>query len=357
MRQIVQSANATRAPILGGLPASPSCVPMSLKRLRGLLPLASLPMLGGCHMALLDPSGDVARQQSDLMIASAALMSLIIVPVLVAIGVIAWRYRASNRKAEYDADWEHSAYLELVVWAAPLLIIMALGAMTWIGTHQLDPYRPLNRVADGRSIDTRIEPLEVEVVSLRWKWLFLYPQYGIATVNELAAPVDRPIRFKLTSSDMMDSFFVPSLAGQVYTMAGMQTVLHAVINKPGDYDGFSANYSGHGFTDMRFRFHGLAAGDFDRWVSGVRAGGHDLDRAAYDRLHEPSRDEPVRHYAHYAADLYKRILNRCVDPGQMCMDRMMAVDAHRNRANRPDGGAAARDESPQQAPAHDAATH
>ncbi|GAB3030562.1 hypothetical protein GCM10027285_11500 [Oleiagrimonas citrea] len=314
--------------------------------------------LGGCHLVLLDPSGDVARQQSDLMIASAVLMSLIIVPVLIAVGVIAWRYRASNKKAVYDAEWDHSTYLELIVWAAPLLIIMALGAMTWIGTHQLDPYRPLTRIAEGRSAHVKAKPLEVEVVSLKWKWLFIYPQYGIATVNELAAPVDRPIHFKLTSSDMMDSFFVPSLAGQIYTMPGMQTVLNAVINKPGDYDGFSANYSGHGFTDMRFRFHGLSAKGFDQWVAKVRASGHDLDRAAYEKLHKPSRDEPAHYYAQYASGLYDRILNRCVEPGQMCMSQMMAIDAGEAHAPRARHGADAMTAEPSsQAPAHDAAAH
>ncbi|MBB6184246.1 ubiquinol oxidase subunit II [Oleiagrimonas soli] len=328
---------------------------MSVKRLRGLLLLFPALALGGCHYVLLDPSGDVARQQSDLMIASAVLMSLIIVPVLIAVGVIAWRYRASNKKAVYDAEWDHSTYLELIVWAAPLLIIIALGAMTWIGTHQLDPYRPLTRIAEGRAADVKGQPLQVEVVSLKWKWLFFYPQYGIATVNELAAPVDRPIQFKLTSSDMMDSFFVPALAGQIYTMPGMQTVLHAVINKPGDFDGFSANYSGHGFTDMRFRFHGLSPQAFEQWVAKVRAGGHDLDRTAYDQLHQPSRDEPVHYYAHYSAGLYDRILNRCVDPGQMCMSQMMAIDAR--AAQGAHGEMHMPADASSQAPAHDAATH
>ncbi|MDE2087344.1 MAG: ubiquinol oxidase subunit II, partial [Xanthomonadaceae bacterium] len=229
---------------------------MTVKRLRGLL-LLPLALLSGCHLALLDPAGDVARQQSDMMIVTTAIISLIVVPVLVAVGVIAWRYRASNKQAHYDAHWDHSPSLELLVWAAPLLIIIAVGAITWIGTHQLDPYRPLTRVAPGQPVAADVKPLEVDVVSLRWKWLFFYPQYGIATVNQLAAPVNRPIDFKLTGDAMMDAFSVPELAGMIYTMPGMQTVLHAVINKPGHYQGFSANYSGAGFTDMRFTFDGL----------------------------------------------------------------------------------------------------
>jgi cytochrome o ubiquinol oxidase subunit 2 len=177
---------------------------MSVKRLRGLLLFPLALMLSGCNMVLLHPAGDVARQQSDLMIASVIIMSLIIVPVLIAIGVIAWRYRASNKDATYEPEWDHSSKVELVVWAAPLLIIIALGAMTWIGTHQLDPYRSLTRIGKGRSVTSQTKPLEVEVVSMDWKWLFFYPKYGIATVNELAAPVNVPNHFRLTSTLIMD---------------------------------------------------------------------------------------------------------------------------------------------------------
>ena len=284
-------------------------------------------MLGGCHLVLLDPSGDVARQQSDVMIVTTVIIALIVVPVLVAIGVIAWRYRASNKEAAYDAEWDHSPQLELVVWAAPLLIIIAVGAISWIGTHQLDPYRPLDRVAPGQAVATGTKPLEVDVVSLRWKWLFFYPQYGVATVNQLAAPVDVPIRFRLTSDAMMDAFSVPDLAGMIYTMPGMQTVLHAVINKPGQYQGFSANYSGAGFTDMRFSFDGMRQRDFDDWIARVRANGGDLDRKAYDQLRQPERNAPVRYYARFEPDLYTRILDLCAAPGQECKGRMMSAGA------------------------------
>lgn len=307
---------------------------MSLKRLRGLLLLPFL-LLGGCKLVLLDPSGDVARQQSDIMITTTIIIALIVVPVLIAIGVVAWRYRASNEQAKYEPHWDHSPQLELLVWAGPLLIIIALGAISWIGTHMVDPYRPLDRIAPGTPVPAGVKPLEVDVVSLRWKWLFMYPQYGIATVNELAAPVDRPISFKLTADTMMNSFFVPALAGQIYTMPGMQTILHGVINKPGEYKGFSANFSGSGFTDMRFQFHGMSSQNFQRWVSKVRAAGGDLDRAAYDRLRQPSRAAPARYYARFNSDLYQRILNRCVDPGQMCLSQMMAADAHGGDSAKP----------------------
>lgn len=304
---------------------------MIVKRLRSLL-LLPLLLLGGCNLVLLDPSGDVARQQSDIMIITTIIIAIIIVPVLIAIAVVAWRYRASNKQAKYDPHWDHSPQLELWVWSGPLLIIIAVGAVSWLGTHQTDPYRPLDRIASGKPVPADVKPLEVDVISLRWKWLFLYPQYGIATVNELAAPVDRPIQFKLTGDTMMDSFFVPALVGQVYTMPGMQTILHGVINKPGEYKGFSANYSGAGFTDMRFTFHGLSTQDFDAWVGKVRAAGGDLDLAAYDALRKPSRAAPVQYYAKFDPDLYDRVLNLCIHPGETCKSQMMAADAHGGEA-------------------------
>jgi cytochrome o ubiquinol oxidase subunit 2 len=331
---------------------------MSVKRLRGLLMLSPALLLSGCNLVLLNPAGDVARQQSELMIASVVIMCLIIVPVLVAIFVIAWRYRASNKSAEYDPEWDHSTQLELMVWSGPLLIIIAIGAMTWIGTHQLDPYRSLTRIGAGRPLAADTKPLEVEVVALNWKWLFFYPQYGIATVNELAAPVDMPIHFKITSTETMNSFFIPSLAGQIYAMPGMQTALNAVINKPGDFDGFSSNFSGDGFTDMRFRFHGLSQQGFSQWVAKVRADGGGLDTQAFNQLNQPSRAEPVHYYAHFDADLYHRILNQCVNSEQMCTDKMMAMDAHGSHAmHGKSKDDAMTGDSSMTAPAHDAATH
>lgn len=302
---------------------------MRSKFLRNLLAAPLALSLSGCHLVLLHSAGAVAARQSDLMIASVFLMLLIIVPVLIAIAVIAWRYRASANPPDYDPDWEHSSTLEFVVWAAPLMIIVALGAMTWIGTHQLDPYRPVDHADYPHSVAPNVKPLRIEVVSLEWKWLFLYPDYGIATVNQVAAPVGVPIQFHLTAATMMDSFFVPAVAGQIYTMPGMQTVLHAVVDRPGSYRGFSANYSGSGFTDMRFRFLGMSAGDFARWIAKVKAGGGTLDRAAYLRLATPSRAEPVHYYATFSPDLYSGILDRCIEPGETCMSRTMARDTVR----------------------------
>lgn len=299
-----------------------------LKNLRRSLLLLPVALLAGCNTVLMNPSGDIAHQQGRLIVVSTVLMLIIIIPVVALTILFAWRYRQSNKEAVYSPDWDHSTQLELAIWAAPLLIIIALGAITWISTHTLDPYQPLRRIDAQRAIPADTKPLVVEVVALDWKWLFIYPEQGIATVNELAAPVDRPILFKITASSVMNSFFIPALAGQIYAMPGMETKLNAVINKPGEFDGFSANYSGAGFSGMRFKFHGLSHGDFDQWVAKVKTGTEgELSRALYQKLEAPSEREPVRHYAAVAPDLYDAILNRCVDSSKMCMKQMMAIDA------------------------------
>ncbi|HKJ95225.1 MAG TPA: ubiquinol oxidase subunit II [Gammaproteobacteria bacterium] len=307
---------------------------MTQKIIRNVLLLAVFAVLGGCQMTVLHPAGDIAIRQRDLLVAATLLMLLIIVPVLVLVGVFAYRYRQSNRKADYQPEWDHSIQLELAIWAAPLLIIIALGALTWIGTHKLDPYRPIDNSVTEKPLPGDAVPLTIDVVSLDWKWLFLYPDYGIATVNQVAAPVDRPIHFRLTSQTVMNSFFVPAVAGQVYTMAGMSTDLHALVRHPGSYKGFSANISGDGFTDMRFRFLAMSQGDFKDWVHKVRAGGGALSRPAYMSLMKPTRDAPVRYYASYAPSLFGRIVHRCVAPSATCAEHGTGPA----RADNEDGG-------------------
>jgi len=300
-----------------------------VRRLR-VATLASLTLcLAGCNAVVLHPSGDIAAQQRDLLLQSAGLMLLIIVPVMALTAVFAWRYRQANRKARYEPEWAHSTQLELVIWGAPLLIIICLGALTWMGTHLLDPYRPIERTAaeEAKVPAADRSPLDVEVVALDWKWLFIYPQYGIAAVNEMAAPVDRPIAFKITASTVMNAFYIPALAGQVYAMPGMQTRLHAVIDKPGAYEGFSSNYSGAGFSGMRFVFHGFDQAGFDAWVAGIRQGGGVLDRARYLALERPSSDVAVRTFETVDSTLYDSIVNMCVRPGKMCESEMSAIDA------------------------------
>ncbi|GEP00671.1 cytochrome ubiquinol oxidase subunit II [Methylobacterium haplocladii] len=295
--------------------------------LQGLVLPPLFMLLSGCNLVVMHPSGDVALQQRNLVLASTGLMLLIIVPVIALTLWFAWRYRAANETATYKPDWYHSTALEVVIWTAPLMIIIALGALTWISTHTLDPFRPLGRLAAGRPIPADAKPLVVEVVALDWKWMFVYPEYGIATVNELAAPVDRPITFKITASSVMNAFYVPALAGMIYAMPGMETKLHAVINKEGVYDGLASHYSGSGFSRMTFKFHGLKPDGFDAWVAKAKEQGTDLSREAYLALEKPSEGVAPRFYRSVADGLYTAILNMCAMPGKMCMSEMMHIDA------------------------------
>ena len=308
------------------------------KKWLAVLPLALL--TSGCDWVVMSPSGDIAVQLRDLVLISTGLMLLIIVPVICLTLFFAFRYRQSNKAAKYEPNWDHSVGLELLIWGIPLLIIIALGALTWTSTHLLDPYRPLGRIKPdaptlannvpvGNLVDKQQlangvgKPLEVQVVALDWKWLFIYPEYGIATVNELAAPVDRPIRFSMTSSSVMNAFYITALAGMIYTMPGMQTTLNAVINKPGNYEGFSSNYSGAGFSGMRFRFHGVSDAGFQAWVNQVKQRGGGLNRASYLQLEKPSEKVPVRYYNAVEANMFKLVVEQCVQPGKVCMSQMM----------------------------------
>lgn len=292
------------------------------KLIFGTLPLL---LLGGCGMVVLSPSGFVAAQQRDLLISSTLLMLIIIIPVMGLTVFFAWRYSARN-KANYDPNWHHSTGLELLIWAAPLLIIICLGAMTWVGTHRLDPFRPLTHIGERRPVAETVRPLEIQAVALDWKWLFIYPEYGIATINEVAAPVDRPINFRLTSQSAMNAFYVPALAGMIYAMPGMESKLHAVMNLRGNYEGFSANYSGAGFSGMRFRFHGLDDQEFYSWVNEVRDSQDVLDRERYLELAEFSENEPPAYFGTVGPEVFERAVNRCVEEGRMCIGEMMALD-------------------------------
>jgi cytochrome o ubiquinol oxidase subunit 2 len=276
----------------------------------------------------MNPSGDIAVQQRDLILISTALMLLIVVPVMAMVVWFAWRYRAANKAVEkdYDPDWDHSTKLELLIWSAPLLIIICLGALTWVSTHKLDPYRPLDRIDAKTAIDPKVKPLVVQVVALDWKWLFIYPEQGIATVNELALPINVPVRFDITASTVMNSFYVPELAGQIYAMPGMKTQLHAVANKPVTGTGFSANYSGAGFSHMRFGYKALDRAGFDAWAAKVKASSTALDRNLYLTLAKPSEKTPVAYFSAADPKLFDAVVNLCPKPGQRCMGELMHVD-------------------------------
>lgn len=291
-------------------------------------------LLGGCNMVVMNPTGDIAVQQRNLILFATGVMLLIIVPVMILTVIFARRYRQGNPNKTYDPTFNHSTTLELAIWAFPLLIIIALSLVTWTSTHLLDPFRPLDRIGPGRPLAPNAKPLEVQVVALDWKWLFIYPEQGIATVNELALPVDVPVRFSITSTSQFNTFYAPTMAGMIYAMPGMRSMLNAVLNKPGDSWGYSGNYTGAGYSDMRFRLRGMKQADFDRWVAGVKAGKQGaLTPVDYLTLEKPSEKAPVMHFAPVSANLFYKVLNRCVEAGKACTVDVMRQDMARGGGN------------------------
>ncbi len=283
--------------------------------------------LSGCHMAVMDPKGPIGMQEKDLIILAVLLMLIPVVPVIIMTIWFSVRYRASNTKATYAPDFEHSNRIEAVVWAIPTLIIFALGAVTWVSTHQLDPAAPLKTAAGTPAV----KPIEVEVVSLNWKWLFIYPDYGVASVNEMAVPAGTPVHFKLTSATVMNSFFIPQLGSQIYTMTGMQTQLTLRADKPGTYEGISANYSGAGFAGMKFNALATDQAGFDAWIAKAKTSSQALDLAGYQTLAKPGLSEQPVYYKTVDATLFHKILNNCAD-GSLCKDNAMKMAALQSAA-------------------------
>src|SRR5712691_1495388 len=220
-------------------------------------------LLASCQ-GVLDPQGPIASAERLLLINSTAIMLVVVVPVIVATLAFAWWYRSSNTHASRSLDESYEGRLEFVLWSIPALIVILLGGVIWIGSHQLDPRAPIPAKAD---------PLRVDVVALDWKWLFIYPDQGIGAVNQLVIPAGTPVHFRLTSATVMNSFFIPQLGSQIYTMGGMTTHLNLLADEPGEYPGLSANFSGDGFSDMRFIVKAVPAGDFDGWVARARGSG------------------------------------------------------------------------------------
>ncbi len=255
-------------------------------------------LLQNYTFSVFDPKGVIASEERGLIIHAVLLMLIIVIPVFILAFSIAWRYRATNTKAVYTPDWENSPMEELIWWAIPLEIILVLGALTWSSTHQLDPYKPLS--VSGT-------PLVVEVVALDWKWLFIYPELGIASVNQVDFPADRPVTFEITADAPMNSFWIPQLGGQIYAMTGMVTQLHLAASQIGTYAGASANYSGDGFAQMKFTANALSESDFNAWVAMVRQSSQTLDKAAYTVLAEPSTTTP-QVYASVDTTLYNSIV-------------------------------------------------
>ncbi|THD63850.1 ubiquinol oxidase subunit II [Phenylobacterium sp.] len=260
---------------------------------------AALLALGGCREGVLAPRGPVGSAEVQLLYETAAAMLIVVVPVLALTLIYAWWFRASNTRAVRRPNWDYSGRIEFSIWVIPILVILFLGTLTWTGAHDLDPYRPLRSAR---------RPVTVQVVSLDWKWLFIYPELGIASVNELALPSGTPVNFQLTSGTVMNSFFIPQLGGQIYTMAGMQTRLSLAADKPGTYDGLSAQFSGDGFSDMHFKVLASDQAGFDRWVAQARQAPMTLDTTAYAALALARGTTAVIHYRSVAPDLFRTIL-------------------------------------------------
>jgi cytochrome o ubiquinol oxidase subunit II len=261
--------------------------------------------LSGCSEGVLDPKGPIAAANREILFNSLAIMLAIVIPTILATLGVAFWFRSSNRRALYRPDFTYSGRLELLVWSIPAMTVLLVGGVAWIGAHDLDPRKP---------IASSVDPLRVQVVSLDWKWLFIYPDQGIASVNQLTVPVGTPVSFELTSSGVMNSFFVPQLGSQIYTMAGMVTRLHLQADHEGSYPGLSANYSGAGFADMRFTVDAVSPEAFAQWIDGARGAGPILDAATYAALVKPSAAVAPFTYRSVAPDLFNGIVGSAMQP-------------------------------------------
>ena len=267
----------------------------------GLLAVTLLSVaLGGCSEGVLDPKGPIAAGERLILFNSLGIMLAIVIPTILATLAVAFWFRASNSRAAYLPDFEYSGRLELLVWSIPAMTVLLVGGVAWVGAHDLDPRKP---------ISSSVTPVTVQVVSLDWKWLFIYPEQGIASVNKLVVPVGTPISFELTSSSVMNSFLVPQLGSQIYTMSGMVTRLHLQADHPGTYPGLSAMFSGDGFSDMRFTVNAVTDNRFAQWVRQARETGPALDPQTYANLAKPSKAVVPFTYRTVAADLFRGIVN------------------------------------------------
>lgn len=267
--------------------------------------LLGILLLVGCDFPVLWTKGPIAEQQKDLILISVLLMLIVVIPVLILTFVFAWRYRASNTKAPYTPDWDHNTKLEIIWWSIPVVIISILAVITWKSSHELDPYKP---------IVSSQKPLEIQVIALDWKWLFIYPEQDLAVVSHIRIPTGIPINFKITAQAPMNAFWVPHLAGQIYAMEGMQTLLHVVADEPGEFMGVSANFSGAGFNGMKFITKAVSAQEFQTWVDSVKQAGDTLSRSAYEAVAKPSENEPIHTWATVEKGLFLDIMMRYMMP-------------------------------------------
>ena len=263
-------------------------------------------MLGGCSSELMNPQGPVGADEKTILLNALGVMLVIVVPTILATLVFAWWFRASNKRARYRPTFVYSGRIEIVTWSIPVLVVLFLGGLTWVSSHTLDPAEPLK---------SKTPAVTVEVVSLDWKWLFIYPDKGVASVNELVVPAGAPIHLKLTSASVMNTFFVPQLGGMIYTMNGMADDLYLQADRPGVFAGRSAHFSGDGFSDMHFEVHAVTPADYDTWVSQIRRGGPVLDPAGYAALARQSINVTPFTYRDVSPDLFEHVVQQKLPPG------------------------------------------
>ena len=267
---------------------------------------ASLALLvAGCSRGVLDPQGPIGAANRQITLNALTIMLVIVVPTIVVALVFAWWFRESNPRARRLPHWSYSGRIELIVWSMPLLVVIFLGGIIWIGAHRLDPYRPIASSA---------KPLDVQVVSLDWKWLFIYPDQGVAAVNELVVPAGVPLHFSLTSASVMNAFFVPQLGSMIATMNGMVTQLHLQADHPGDYYGESTQFSGDGFSGMRFVLHAVPGDRFEEWLTKARQAGTVLDRNAYETLAQESENVQPFTYRGVEPKLFEAVVTQEIPP-------------------------------------------
>lgn len=276
--------------------------------------VAAIAYLNTVDIAVLNPKGEVADKERGLIILAISLSAIVVIPVFVMLGIFSWRYREGNKKASYRPDWDNNKILETIWWGVPCVIILVLAVVTWQTSHELDPFKAL---ASSR------KPVSVQVVALQWKWLFIYPDQKIASVNLVQLPKDTPINLTITADAPMNAFWIPHLGSQVYAMSGMSSQLHLIANETGDYKGSSSNISGKGFADMAFTARVANQNEFEAWVKNVKKSGADLDQAAYDTLAKPGSMKDPSYYVLRDSGLYDSIIMKYMMPKSQTNDTEM----------------------------------
>ncbi len=268
----------------------------------GCLFVASLTGCKEHFYGMLNPKGIVAFQERKLFFDTLALMLIVVLPVIIMSFTFVYHYQVSHRIRDYEPNWSHSHFLESLWWGIPCVIILVLAILTWKKTHELDPFKPITGYNQ--------KPMVIQVIALPWKWLFIYPQQDIATVNYLEIPVGEQVEYQITTDNVpMSAFFIPQLGSQIYTMTGMRSRLHLVANEPGDYVGMNTQFNGDGFSDMHFDVHVVEAAEMAKWISEMKKSPSHLTDDAYYKLLQPTINDKPRFYAGVATNLFNHVID------------------------------------------------